>query len=327
MYKIYRLTGLAVLSLAAISLLNSCEETTKGNSEEDVEMFIYELELEKVTTNSFTQKVNLLVQNNAFSREFIQMDGKRSIGYFDEKNDIYFNQDIATSNFSFNKGIQKYLGDYAPSLPAQRDAEGIAMDFLQKNKFLQADNNEIKLLHSGGLRADAGPNGAVIDKMRTVTFGRTIDNIAVMGSGSKIVVNIGDKNEITGLVYKWRNVNVKSKKAVTKEEMVSRESAEKAFNALITEQFGREAKVNIEEFNLIYYDGDGRYIQPVYGIRATVSIQLSKGKTNEIPYMTYVNALKKPAEKLKIFDGTIEGKKLVNREKEGNGSSNSEGKD
>ena len=65
---------------------------------------------------------------------------------------------------------------------------------------------ELHLLHSGGLRADS-PNGqGVIDKMLTLTYGRYLDGVPVIGSGSKIVVHVGDQGEVTGLIHKWREI-------------------------------------------------------------------------------------------------------------------------
>ncbi len=172
---------------------------------------------------------------------------------------------------------------------------------------------ELHMLHSGGLRADL-PNGkGVIDKMRTVTYGRYLDEIPVIGSGSKIVVHVGAQGEVTGLLHKWREISQDKKRPVKPEEMISKEEAEKKFKKTITSQFGKNAIATINKIKLIYYDGDGGYIQPAYGIESTVKVELSKKNINMIPYLHIVTALKKPPENINLLEVSKDALRLINK--------------
>lgn len=287
---------LCVLFMAGCSKLNKEQASEKTGTG----LYVYQLEQGKVTTDSFNARVQELSPGQKPEKSFFSTNENGEFTYVDDKQNVYFFQDPQTGNLTFNAGIQKYLGAFRPELPDAEGAVRISEEYLQKYRLHPKNKEEVKLLHSGGLRADSGPKGEVIDKMLTLTYGRVIDKIPVLGSGSRIVVNIGDKGEVTGLTHKWREVNYEGRKEVTEAELIPEKEAEAEIRKVISEEFGKDAEYKVEDLKLVYYDGDGRYIQPVYAVKAVVRIKMNEKESSEVPYLTYVHALKKPAEDLRI---------------------------
>ena len=300
-----------LILLGLTVLLISCEKSKEPSTQNKDQMFVFELE--KLTTNMNT--FNSLVENLNGKGEgtFIQDEESKALIYTDDKANIYFEQDPSTGNLSFNRGIHKYLGDFKPDLPIEDKAEVIAIDYLKDNKLMAGSRKELKLLHSGGLRADSPTGKGVIDKMRTITYGRVLDGIPVIGSGSKIVVHIGDKGNVTGLVHKWREVSQANKRAVSKKEMISEKMARQSFGKVVASEFGKNSKATINSIKLIYYDGDGNFIQPAYGVESTVEIKLAENTVNRIPYLSILPALKQPPEAITLLRTSEEASRLLNK--------------
>lgn len=305
MYKNYKKIYFIIFLLILVTAFYSC----KTSQEE--QMFVFEFGKSRVNMDSFKSLVEN-VNGKPVGNFQIDEEGNLLL-YVDDSDNIYFEQNILTEKLSFNRGIQKYLGDFKPELPSAKVAEEIALEFLKKNNFMPETEKELHLLHSGGLRADL-PNGrGVIDKMITLTYGRYLLGVPVIGSGSKIVVNVGDQGEVTGLVHKWREISLDKKRPVKSEEIISKEEAEEIFNRTITTQFGKNASATINNIKLIYYDGDGRYIQPAYGIESTVKIELSKEKVNMIPYLSIVEALRDPPESINLLEVSKDALRLIDK--------------
>lgn len=322
MWKIYNSISLSGIFITLVFFTTSCDVTEPENEEKETGMYIYQLEKKEVSMNIFQSLVQKLSEKQELKGEYTQIKDDNAFSYVDDKQDIYYYQDAATGNFSFNRGIQKYLGNYNPDLPTPEEAQNLSMEFLRNFDFISPGNNELKLIHSGGLRADAGDNGEVIDKMRTITYGRVIDSIPVMGSGSKIVVHVGDKHEITGLVYKWRAVMVDERRPVLEKEMITMKEAEEILKRNIISEFGEQAEVSVKEMKVVYYDGDGQYIQPVYGARTVVMLKLDENQTNEIPYLTFVPALKQLPEGLNLKEGLKEAQEFIKEQVNKDGVTN-----
>ncbi|MGB3182382.1 MAG: hypothetical protein WBB45_13410 [Cyclobacteriaceae bacterium] len=329
-------TYLSLIGSGLIMMIAGCTPTTADNKDESgkslpdtgvrqemEQMFVYELQTQNVNEDNFLNRVESLSENDGMQPDYFSQSDDKSLNYTDEKQDIYFSQDAETGNLYFNRYIGKYLGDYRPELPDQEESNELAREFLINYKLLPQEKEQMKLLHSGGLRADT-EKGDVIDKMRTITFGRILDGVPVMGAGSKIVVQIGEQGEVTGLVHKWREVNSRNRKAISQKELIPEEEARKAFTEGVYREFGKDVQVKIEEIKLSYYDGDGRYIQPAYGIRAVVVVPINEKQTNELPYMTFVAALQNPPEGLNLKAGAQEAQEMIRMQKDQEGKPNSE---
>ena len=278
---------------------------------EEAGMYVYELKGPSVNMDTFKSMVQNFKSNG--SGYFRTDSAGSTVYYVDEKNDTYLEQNLLNGNISFNTGIKNYLGDFKPELPSENQLRDISFEFLKKNDLMPKVKDEFHLIHSGGLRSDAVDGQVVIDKMRTLTFGRTIDGIPVIGSGSKIVVNIGNKGEITGLIRKWREINKAQKRSVKTEEMISQNEAESNFREIVADEFAKDAKAAIKNIKLVYYDGDGRFIQPVYGIESSVTIKLADNLSNTIQYLAIVPALNNPPEKINLREVSKDALRLIQR--------------
>ncbi|WP_163708523.1 hypothetical protein [Mangrovibacterium lignilyticum] len=226
------------------------------------------------------------------------------VAYYSSPKDasVYFEQDLKTGNISFSKSMQRYYGTVRPKLPSPDEANELAMNFLATNRFIDGNRAELKLVHQGGLRASSVINGEkagpVIDKMITLTYGRIIDEMPVVGPGSKFVVNVGNGGEIVSLVKRWRQVDLQSKTEAKQEEIISEEIALRELKNNIVTNYGEGANYKVLSSQKAYYDGNGKTLQPVYVFETMVT--LPDKSVNPFQYVSLVNILKSPAESVKI---------------------------
>jgi hypothetical protein len=76
--------------------------------------------------------------------------------------------------------------------------------------------------------------------------------VPVIGNGSKIVVNIGDKGEVEGVIRNWKAFT--SKRELKSTEIKTMAEMEKEFQALVASQFGKEAKAEVKRSYVLYFD-------------------------------------------------------------------------
>ena len=88
------------------------------------------------------------------------------------------------------------------------------------------------------------------------------------------------------------------------------------------EQFGANAEFKVNKMHKMYYDGDGKYLQPVMAYETTVMVTLSEGKINEIPYLSIVAALKSPPEAIELTKVDPEANRMLNKIKQDQGKPN-----
>jgi hypothetical protein len=237
--------------------------------------------------------------------------------YFVSKEDVSetFEQDLNNGNFTYNKSMKKYTGNYVPQLPSKEEAIRLSEDFLSKNALSPRNSNELKMVHFGGLRAssviDGKKAGPVIDELATVNFGRVIDNIPVIGPGSKIVVNLGDKGEVIGLIHRWRELSAASKKEVQPEEMISQQEAEEMAKRQIMAEYGKSASYKILGSNRAYYDNNGKILQPVYMFETTISIESKDQRIKPFDYLCVIPMLKNSPEPLNLTAVDPKAKGLI----------------
>lgn len=259
--------------------------------------------------------------------------GERDIGnlYKSDENSVYyvsdedvnetFQQDLNNGNFTFNRSMKKYAGDYAPQLPGQEEAVRVAEAFLNQNALLPANRAELKVAHIGGLRAsnviDGVRAGPVIDKLLTVTYSRTIDNLPVIGPGSKIVVNLGEKGEVMGLIHRWRELTPSSKQQVRPEEMVSQHEAEERAERQIKSEFGNKASYRILNSGRAYFDNNGGILQPVYVFEASINLQEKDENTQPVNYLCVIPMLKRSPEPLNLTATDPRAKTSIKSTKQG----------
>lgn len=217
-----------------------------------------------------------------------------------------FTEDQQDGSLQFSKGLKRYMGDFKPALPTEDALESIATKFLTENDLMPTNKAEMVLAHKGGLKAaKAAPDGkgaaTEIDKMKTITYARTIDGVPVIGPGSKIIVNIGDKGEVTGVTHRWREIEASpsGKKAVPAAEMKVESQAKQEFLKKMQNEWGKNAKVNIKESKMAYYDSNDGYMQPVfvYNTSITPDAAFTKDqKSADQQYLGIIPAMKNAPE-------------------------------
>lgn len=224
-----------------------------------------------------------------------------------------FEQNLTTGNFEFTKYPAGYANS-VPKLPSSDEALGIAEKFLKSHAIYPANPAELKLVHAGGTREQAVVNGQragpVIDKLITLTYGRVLDGTPVIGAGSKIVVNIGDKGEVVGTIRRWRELSRESTKTVRAEEMITKEEAGEQARRQIESEFG-QVPYEIRSSAKSYYDNNGSYLQPVWAF--DVSLGLDRVDKNLQPsrYLCVIPMLKDSPEPLHLNDLDPRAKDLI----------------
>lgn len=231
----------------------------------------------------------------------LTVDKEENTAYFVSDSDVNttFEQNLTNGNFEFSKLTQSYLSDSSPKLPSKEEAAKIAENFMKSKNIYVRDMNQIRLVHTGGVRSQAVEGGqragAIIDKLVTLTYGRTLDNMPVVGSGSKIIVNIGNNGEVVGMTRRWREVNTGEKKeAVTQELLTEAEALEQAKQHIISE-FGN-VPYDIKSTTKAYYDGNGKFLQPVYTFDVMVNLNRVDKNVSAARYLCIIPMLKNAPE-------------------------------
>ena len=152
--------------------------------------------------------------------------------------------------------------------------------------------------HVGGLRASSmigDKPGPVIDKLVTVNFARQINDVPVIGPGSKMVVNIGNKGEIIGFNSPLAGIIRQQK--ISGSETYSEEEAKRLAIAQMSKEFGSTAEFEILQTKIAYYDNNGSYLQPVYAFETRV---ISHELGDTFNYVSVVPALINAPEALNL---------------------------
>jgi hypothetical protein len=241
--------------------------------------------------------------------------------YFTSKDDVTttFEEDLDTGNFTFHKGIQKYMGEYVPKLPGKQAAIKATEDFLRTNGLFPKDNGQLKLVHFGGIRSntviDGNKPGPVTDKLITVTYGRVVDGLPVIGPGSKLVANIGEGGELVGLVYRWRELDTQSKRKVGRDAMLSQQEAEEMARRQIQQEYGQGTSYKILGSGKAYYDNNGKILQPVYVFET--EIKLKDEKVKPFNYLCVIQMLRQSPEPLQLTAVDPRAKELIKTIRQG----------
>ncbi|MEI8049071.1 MAG: hypothetical protein WCI92_16935 [Bacteroidota bacterium] len=294
-----------IILLLPVIFIFSCQSKNKvkpgtTNQTDTAKVFTYTFDVQKEISAESAGRIAAEIMD-AGNLKLMVNDQK--IAYYSSPDDasVYFEQDLNTGNLSFSKSMRKYYGKAVPKLPTADEADKLAREYLKKFNLLPAKEEELKLVHKGGLRAssviDGKKGGPVIDKMVTLTYARFIDGVPVIGPGSKMLVNIGNEGEITGAIKRWREINMSSKTQAKPEEVFTQKEAETELQKLMATEFGREATYEVKSSSKAYYDGNGTTLQPVFVFETKVSL----GKENVAPfdYLALVNVLKNPAESVR----------------------------
>jgi hypothetical protein len=202
----------------------------------------------------------------------VKADDDNTVRYVSARDvNTTFEQNLATGDLRFQRNFSAYLGDFVPSLPSSDEAVKLAQTYLAAYALQPGNERELTVAHVGGLRASSmigDKPGPVIDKLVTVNFARKINEVPVIGPGSKVVVNIGNKGEVVGVIRHWRELAGSKRIAAT--ETYSADEAKRFALAQMSKEFGSTSEFEILQTKIAYYDNNGTYLQPVYAFETRV---------------------------------------------------------
>ncbi len=222
--------------------------------------------------------------------------------YGKEDPTAFYSEDIKSGKLSFNKGMKPYLEKGGRDLPSQRKANELSRAFLQESGLAPKNKEEIKMMHSGGLRASEAGSERVINVLRTVTYGRFLNGVPVYGSSSKIIVQVGNGGEIVGASSLWKEVDTNTRRKVSKAETKTAKEAEVEMKKRLLTDFGKSARAEIKNMALAYYDGGKNYIQPAYFFEIEVNIPQARNAPEvKFNYMGIIPALRKAPEAIEAL--------------------------
>ena len=185
----------------------------------------------------------------------------------------------------------KQIATAPVKLLGKQAAVGAAGNYVKKLKLAPKDASQVvpkqvTTLSTGTLNKQGGKTVGA-DKLQSVLFQRTLDGKAVMGKGSQLTVNLGDKGKVVGFHRSWNKV-VTSK--IKPEFLSSKEVYDRIQNRLKNEIAGN-IEVRVGTPRLVYFGNDRKFVQPAFFFEA----DLSTGKLKAF-YSGVVEALKNAPE-------------------------------
>lgn len=256
-----------------------------------------------------------------------------NIAYFvaDDNVNTTFEENLTNGNFAFSKLPESYMSKASPQLPSVQEAQKIAEDFLVSKKLAPRQKGEMRLVHTGGVRSQAVINGQqggpITDKLITFTYGRVVDSLPVIGPGSKIIINVGDKGEIVGMTRRWRELNTGEKKEVKPEEMITQKEAEEKAGQQIRSEFGENTNFEITRTTKSYYDDNGNILQPVWAFEATLNLNQQDKNLQPAKYLAVIPMMKNSPEPLQLQTLDPRAKELIKTVQPGRDSTQIRGRD
>jgi len=152
---------------------------------------------------------------------------------------------------------------------ASKEAKRKAESFLKKNKLLPKQAYYVGTEESEFAQVEKGEKGfgtPLVTGMQT-NFGFKLDDIPVVGPGSKISVTLGSDGKIVGLFKAWRDVRKGEELPLLPPE----KALEKLRESRLFADLEKGSKVVVNEFYLAHYASPvperQDYLYPVYVVR------------------------------------------------------------
>jgi hypothetical protein len=274
---------------------------TPGNQGEQVYLYTFEKTAPLTQDNSKQMITDYLGIKDVHDLTF---NKDENVVYFvsDEDVNTTFEQNLSNGNFEFSN-LNKSYGELVPQLPSKDEAIKIAESFMKAKNISPKNMAELKLVHNGGVRAQSVLNGEkawpIVDKLITLTYGRVVDSLPVIGAGSKIIINIGDKGQVVGMTRRWRELNPAEKKQLKAGEMFTKSEAEEQAKKQIQTEFG-QVPYDIRSSAKSYYDGNGNYMQPVWAFDVMLNLSERDKNAKSVRYLCIIPMLKNSPEPLQL---------------------------
>ncbi len=301
--------GLAI-SVTLVALIGSCARTKLSEPPDKRIVFtaklsddmimraaklqVYTLQPARVDRNTFDMRTRQLFGSNMSGRT-VQANGVITVADAN-KGSNFMMLELKTGYLSFNRGMADQIDDKPGNLPSDEKAAELASAFLNQYKFGPGNPKEMSLAHVGHIRsASFDPKterqGPVRDQMLTVYFGRKLNGVPVIGSGSTMIVRIGDEGEVVGGARRWTECS--GARLIKATDLRSVAQLTKDIETSLIQEMGTAKRIEVVQFILVYYDNGGTHIQPALAYEASVL-----GGDLKYAYLGQTALLRKPPERV-----------------------------
>lgn len=204
---------------------------------------------------SFTQADRIVQNICGITGAPLVLDNEKSskdVQYYKTlDNNTYCQIDKATGDVFYRKHV-KFPGS-APNLPSKANVSAIAQNYLME---LGMWKSSMTKPHISTLK-DAVTDGQTtktFEKMRVVTYTRSLDGMPVFGA-SRAAVMIGSNGDLEGIVYRWMDVQPTAitTKVPTKAQIK---------NYITRKLNKRNLNVVVKEVNLVMFDNGKGTMKP-----------------------------------------------------------------
>jgi hypothetical protein len=205
---------------------------------------------------------------------------------------LFFLVDRRSGELSFTRSEFLMGGE---QLPSGRECFAAVLAFLNDVGLAPLDEGEMMVAHVGGLtETTLHDNGRKTQEQKLVTIhiARHLFDRDVYGPGSKIIAHLNEFG-IVGLTKRWTEIA-----EVTEAKAFGVQSPDKIPQLIETHlrnEWVSASKIEVTDIKLVYYDGMGNFIQPVYAFVARVMFT-DESKILPFDYLGFVPALVDPPE-------------------------------
>ncbi|MFW6156008.1 MAG: hypothetical protein ACOC7J_01710 [Armatimonadota bacterium] len=190
--------------------------------------------------------------------------------------------DRETGRLAFNVDLADMIDDNPGDLPSDREAGQIAMEFLRENQ-LMPDAQQAVVAHIGRIMSTSDQINRPMAQALVVHFARQVDDVRVVGPGSKAVVQLGDGGKIAGGGVEWRALGKPIELDARQLRGVA--DVQKDIQSTLAREFKMARGIVVDRVGLFYHDAGG-YLQPVVGYQAQIqSGEFSYSYFGQVPLM------------------------------------------
>lgn len=203
--------------------------------------------------------------------------------------------DTETGMISFSQGMADQIDERPGDLPDGRRARALAREFLMEAGLWPRGEKQVTSPHIGHIRSatfnpETGEESGPMLQMLTVYFGRMIDDTEVIGSASKMIVQIGDGGKVVGAGVNWREIA--QAMPLSQRQLRSSDQLTSDIQNFLRREFVQGERLTVRQLGLFYYDNGGDYIQPVIGFE----VKVQAGEMQPFTYFGQVPLLTNPPE-------------------------------
>ena len=161
-----------------------------------------------------------------------------------------------------------------PGAGLAEQAKAIVAKLAHESALFPEDGTEavtLEPLSLFGAKHNRGENGSKPSEyISYVCFQRRVNGLPVYGPGPKATIGVAADGSVCALTHKWR-------KAISGDEKIMVRPREDIYKIIIEQikQMAGDANVKVDKVEICYYDGGGKYIQPVYRYEATIKLYTS----------------------------------------------------